>query len=151
MSELGGFWIGFPLDNNGTHVTLVVRIGAMDHDVQMLKNLLEYQVKPLLPLRFEVDHTVTMKGSDFDVPTHSIKIVEPLEVHQILADIYRTFYMVPPGEESFPEWSAHVTVKKDTAKATVDHILNYQGGQGIIGRAELYTWNGEDPIHVVKC
>lgn len=59
----------------------------------MMQNLLEYQIKPLLPLQFELDSLLTMKGPNLDVPTHSVTFTSPHQVHQRLADIYRTFYM----------------------------------------------------------
>lgn len=135
MSE--GFLICFPLDEEGTHISLVIRIGCPNHDLAMLRNLMDYQIKHLLPLQFKVDKEITMKGPNLDVPTHSVHFYSPHLVHEQLADMYRTFYMVPEGETAFPDWSAHVTVKKEAAQKTIDRILKYQGGIGVVGRVEL--------------
>ena len=151
MANEGGFWVGAPLDEHGTHITLVVRSGAPESDEPYLRQVLSDEMRPLLPIFVRIGTEVVMKGKDMDVPTHDVHFVAPKDVRARLADIYDRLYQVPASEPRFP-FEAHVTVKKPESKATVERILKYSAGQAVLGRIELNSWHTEsnEPIFAVS-
>lgn len=152
MANEGGFWVGLPLDEHGTHITIVVRSGAPESDAYYLKEILETEIRAMLPIFIQIGPDVIMKGKNLDVPTHDVEFLAPNNVLAKLNDIYDRTYMVPNDKPKFP-FSPHISVKTPESKATVERILKYNGRMAILGRVELNSWNAEsnkEPTHVVQ-
>lgn len=100
-------WIGLPLEEDGTHVTIVIRHDNPSEEV--FKRILHEEIAPLLPIVLKV-HTgkIIMRGYKGDVPTMDVEFLDR-RTNQIIKDIYRRNYAQGP----YPELVPHVTVKGD--------------------------------------
>jgi hypothetical protein len=89
-----GYWIGLPLANGkegeDAHVTIVLRQDCQPYEFQQLVDVMNAELKPLLPIVAVIRPEIIMRDYQFDVPTHDV-IFPDVDVDKILKRIYSTW------------------------------------------------------------
>lgn len=149
---MSGFWCGFPLDDQGTHVSVMIRSGTHKEEQTLIETLLRVVMEPKMPFMVKIDPNVTMFGKDQNIPVHLVSFVHPKGIHETLQQFYKETYHVPQGTAAFPDYQPHITVKKEAGAQFVKRALEETEGVVVIRRVALYSWenDGDEPVFEIK-